>query len=62
MQRAKVYFELFVLGATVKVTAIDADSGCEASIVGPATLPRAILEQAAIRKLEYVEKKRRGET
>ncbi len=60
-QRSEVYFELVVQGAVVKVTAIDALSGCEASLVAPASAPRATLESAAVRKLEYVLKKRRGE-
>jgi hypothetical protein len=50
-----------VQGAVVKVTAIDAASGCEAIIVAPASSPRAALEQAAARKLAYVMKKQRGE-
>jgi hypothetical protein len=56
-----VYFEFVTQGAVVKVTAIDGRSGTEASIVAPAASPRAALEQAAIRKLEYVLKKERGE-
>ena len=56
---AKEFFVEFVmLGNTVKATAIDPDTGVEASIVGPANAPRATLAEAARRKLEYVQKKK----
>ncbi len=42
----------------MKVTAIDATTGDEASIVGPAGAPRATLEAAALQKLRYVQQKR----
>jgi hypothetical protein len=57
----EVYFEFVAQGAVVKVTAIDAATGCEASIVAPAGATRAALEHAALRKLEYVIRKQRGE-
>jgi hypothetical protein len=57
----EVYFEFVAQGAVVKVTAIDAGSGLEASIIGPAASPRTALEQAALRKLQYVLKKEHGE-
>ncbi|MBI3675277.1 MAG: hypothetical protein HY243_01500 [Proteobacteria bacterium] len=55
---AEIYVEFVVLGNAVKATAIHAASGIEASIVGPATAPQATLAQAAVRKLEYVLKKK----
>jgi hypothetical protein len=58
----EVLIEFIVQGNVVKVTAIDPKSGTEASIVGPASSPRAALENAAARKLIYVLKKQRGET
>ena len=57
---AEVYVEFVVLGNTVKATAIDAASGVEASIVGPVTAPQSTLAEAAMRKLEYVLKKKSG--
>ncbi len=51
-----VFFEFIQQGAFVRVTAIDAGSGCEAVILGPAAAPRSTLEQAALRKLAYVQK------
>jgi len=54
--------EFVVLGNVVKATAIDAATRIEASIVGPATAPRAALETAAVRKLSTLLQKKRGET
>ncbi len=56
----QVYLEFMVQGAAVKVTAIDAATGTEACIVGPANAPREALQQAVLRKLEYVLKRKRG--
>ena len=53
----EIFVEFVQLGNTVKVTAIDGDTGLEASIVGPANAPRAALAEAARRKLEFVQKK-----
>jgi len=53
-----VYVEFVVMGNTVKATAIDPVSGVEASIVGPASAPQAMLAEQARRKLEYVLKKK----
>jgi hypothetical protein len=58
--RGEVFVEFIVHGAVVKATAIDSKTGIEASIVGPATAPRAALQAAAIRKLDYVLKKPRS--
>ena len=56
----EIFIEFVTLGNAVKVTAIDAKSGEEASIVGPAGAPREALVDAARRKLEYVMKKKSG--
>jgi hypothetical protein len=47
-----VYFEHIVLGASVKVTAIDSLTAVEVSIVGPASAAKHDLERLALRKLE----------
>jgi tRNA nucleotidyltransferase (CCA-adding enzyme) len=47
----EVYFEFVVIGATVKVSAIDADSGIEVVIMGPRSTSRAELERIALQKL-----------
>jgi hypothetical protein len=54
----EIFVEFVILGNTVKATAIDPDTGQEASIVGPASAPRAILAENARKKLEYVKAKR----
>jgi hypothetical protein len=59
--KSEIYVEFVVHGNTVKATAIDAVTGTEASIVGPANAGREVLSQAALRKLEYVMKKQSGE-
>lgn len=55
-----ILIEFIVHGNAVKVTAVDACTGIEASIVAPASAPRAILEVNAARKLAYVMKKQKG--
>lgn len=57
----EVLIEFVVQGNAVKVTAIDPQSGIEASIVGPASAPRSVLEANAVKKLAYVLNKQRGE-
>jgi hypothetical protein len=54
----EIFVEFVMLGNTVKATAIDPDTGLEASIVGPAGAPRTTLAEAARRKLEFLQKKK----
>ena len=54
----EIYVEFVVMGNTVKATAIDPVSGVEASIVGPASAPQAVMAENARSKLEYVLKKK----
>jgi hypothetical protein len=49
---SEVYFEFIALGAAVKVVAIDAATGVEIAVVGPASASRADLERIALRKLQ----------
>jgi hypothetical protein len=58
----EIFVEFVILGNSVKATAIDPDSGLEASVIGPANAPRNAMADAARRKLEYVAKKARGGT
>lgn len=53
-----IYVEFVMVGNTVKATAIDPETGTEASIVGPASAPQSLLAENARRKLEYVQKKK----
>jgi len=59
--RREIYVEFVVQGAYVKATAIDGLTGLEASVVGPANASREALSAAALRKLEYLRKRARGE-
>jgi hypothetical protein len=58
--KREIYVEFTVLGAQVKVTAIDGDNGVEVSIFGPSSTPRRELEKTVVAKLDYVLKKRGG--
>jgi hypothetical protein len=56
--KGEIFLEFVVQGNVVKATAIDAATGVEASIVGPANAGRDVLAQAAARKLKYVLEKK----
>jgi hypothetical protein len=58
MRESDVIVEFIRRGNYVKVTAIDAASGIEASIVGDPAASRERLEQTAVQKLQWVMKKR----
>ncbi len=48
---AGVYFEFTLIGGSVKVVAIDAATGTEVSVVGPARAAQADLRRLALQKL-----------
>ena len=48
----EVYFEFTPIGTSVKVAAIDAATGIEVSVVGPARASQADLQQLALQKLK----------
>ncbi len=48
----EIYFEFTAIGRNVKVSAIDAATGTEVSIMGPATASRADLQRLALQKLQ----------
>jgi hypothetical protein len=50
----EILIEIVTVGACAKVAAIDSATGTEISIAGPADADRAMLEAAAIRKLQFV--------
>jgi len=54
----EIYVEFVILGNTVKATAIDPETGEEASVIGPASAPQSAMAEAARRKLEYIQKKK----
>jgi hypothetical protein len=47
-----VYFEFTPIGTSVKVAAIDAATGVEVSVIGPARASQADLQQLALQKLK----------
>lgn len=47
-----VYFEFTAIGAVVKVAAIDAETGIEVSVMGPAGAAQADLQRLALGKLK----------
>jgi hypothetical protein len=48
----EVYFEFIAIGATVKVVAIDALTGTEVTVIGPANAARSDLQRLALGKLK----------
>jgi hypothetical protein len=48
----EVYFEFTAIGSVVKVAAIDAETGLEVAVMGPASAARADLERLALQKLK----------
>ena len=46
------------VGAYMKVVAIDAQTGVEVSIVGPATAPPEVLKRQALNRLIFVLKRK----
>jgi hypothetical protein len=61
MSEREVLFELSRVGAYMKVVAIDARTGTEVSIVGPANAPVELLKRQAVNRLAWV-LKRKGQT
>jgi hypothetical protein len=53
-----VIFEFLRVGAVVKVTAVDAATGVEASIVGAPAAGEPALKRLALQKLTYVLRRR----
>lgn len=58
LQGREVIIELVQVGHFVKATAMDVVTMTEASIQGPASAPEAVLRANAIRRLEYVLRKK----
>jgi hypothetical protein len=56
----EVYFEFTAIGAVVKVAAIDATTGVEVSVMGPASAAQSDLEQLALAKLKARLARERG--
>ena len=57
----EVLFEFVQVGGTVKVTAVDAATGVEVSIVGDPAAGEPALKRLALQKLTYVLGRRGGQ-
>lgn len=62
MVNREVLLEFKQIGNAVKVTAVDAASGTEVSVVGPASGSQELLKRTAIQKLKFVMEKQKGGT
>ena len=56
----EIFVEFVILGNSLKATAIDPESGLEATVIGPANAPQSTMAQAARRKLEFMAAKKNG--
>lgn len=56
----EVLLEFHRIGRSVKVSAVDPETGTEVSIIGPASAGEAELRRAAVNKLNYVLARRTG--
>jgi hypothetical protein len=50
--QGEVYFEFTRVGGSVKVAAIDGETGIEVTVIGPATAAPSDLERLALAKLK----------
>ncbi len=58
LQGREVIIEFHPVGHFMKVSAMDTQSLTEVSIQGPATTPQEMLKRNALKRLEYVLKKK----
>ena len=58
---AEVLFEYVRQGGTVKVTAIETETGIEAVIIVPANLSENQMQMKALQKLRYIMQKKADE-
>ena len=54
----EVIFEFMPVGMVMKVSAMDVETLTEVIIQGPATSPQSLLKRNALKRLEYVLKKK----
>ena len=52
LEPREVYFEFIAIGSAVKVVAIDAATGTEVTVMGPASAAQSDLERLALAKLK----------
>ncbi len=58
LQNREIILEFFPVGGVVKVSAMDVQTTTEISIQGPASAGEATLKRNALKRLEYVMKKK----
>ena len=58
LNNREIIIEFFPVGNIVKVSAMDVKTLTEISIQGPASSPEGILKRNALKRLEYVLKKK----
>lgn len=58
LKNREIIFELYTIGAYTKATAVDVATMTEAMTQGPASSPDSVLKEAALRKLEFVMRKK----
>ena len=58
LNNREIIIEFFPVGTFVKVTAMDVKTLTEISIQGPATAPENLLKRNALKRLEFVLKKK----
>ena len=58
LQGREVILEFFPVGNVVKVSAMDVETLTEISIQGPANATQDVLKRNAVKRLEYVLKKK----
>jgi hypothetical protein len=56
----EVIFEFLRIGAALKVTAVDVESGTEASMIGDPNAAQETLRRLARQKLDYVMARKQG--
>ncbi len=61
VRRGEILFEMVRIGAYLKVTAVDPVTNTEAAVIGPPAAGIAALQAAAVRKLDYVNRRRKAE-
>lgn len=58
LKNREIIIEFIPVGQVVRVSAMDVKTLTEAVISGPATTPKKLLENNALRRLEYVLRKK----
>lgn len=51
-EESVVYFELMVIGGSAKMVAVDANTGVEVTVIGPANASQVDLKRLALAKLK----------